>query len=161
MTEWAISIVSSLGIIGVALLIAVENLFPPIPSELILPLTGFLVGRGEFSFAVALSAATVGAVSGALALYALGVWLGWDRLRNLVARHGTRLMVTQEDVDKADRFFDRHGAKVVLFGRLAPGVRSVVSIPAGASAMGLRRFTIYTALGSALWNAALIGIGYL
>ncbi|MDQ3216762.1 MAG: DedA family protein [Actinomycetota bacterium] len=160
MTEWATSIVSSLGVIGVAFLIAVENLFPPIPSELILPLTGFLVGRGEFSFTVALIAATAGAVGGALALYALGVWLGWDRLRSLVRRHGTWLMVTEDDVDKADRFFDRHGAKVVLFGRLAPGVRSVVSIPAGASGMGLRRFTIYTAVGSAVWNAALIGIGY-
>lgn len=160
MTEWATSIVSSLGVIGVALLIAVENLFPPIPSELILPLTGFLVGRGEFSFTVAVIAATAGAVGGAVALYALGVWLGWDRLRSLVRRYGTWLMVTEDDVDKADHFFDRHGAKVVLFGRLAPGVRSVVSIPAGASGMGLRRFTIYTALGSAVWNAALIGIGY-
>jgi membrane protein DedA with SNARE-associated domain len=88
------------------------------------------------------------------------VWLGWDRLRNFVRQHGTWLMVTEDDVDKADRFFDHHGTKVVLFGRLAPGVRSVVSILAGASDMSLRRFTLYTALGSAVWNAALISIGY-
>ncbi|CAN5532319.1 MAG: DedA family protein [Actinomycetota bacterium] len=108
MSAWATSILSSRGIFGIAFLIAVENLFPPIPSERILPLTGFLVGRGEFSFTVALLAVTAGAVGGALALYALGVWVGWGRLRNFVRRNGTWLMVTEDDVDKVDRF-DRHG----------------------------------------------------
>ena len=114
------------------------------------------MGRGEFSFTVALLAAT----GGVLALYALGVWVRWGRLRNFVRRHGTWLMVTEDDVDKADRFFDRHGARVVLFGRLAPRVRSVVPIPAGLRAWACAASPFYTALGSAAWNAVLIGIGY-
>lgn len=159
--EWVTSVVESLGYIGVAGLIALENLIPPIPSELILPLAGFLAGQGRFWLPAVVLAATIGSVVGALILYGLGVWLGEERLRGVVARVGRFLTLQVADVDRADRWFDRHGGKAVLIGRLVPVVRSVVSIPAGLRRMPLGRFLLYTALGSAIWNSVLIGLGWM
>lgn len=143
------------GYFGLFLLLLIENLFPPIPSEVILPLAGFLVGRGEFVFVGALLASTAGAVVGALILYALGRWGG----RTLVLRYGRFLRVTDKDLDRADGWFDRYGNWIVLLARLIPGIRSIVSIPAGTLEMPLLQFTVLTTIGSALWNTLLIGLG--
>ncbi len=133
-----------------------ENLFPPIPSEAILPLAGFLVGRGELGGVQAVAGATAGSVLGALILYALGRWGG----QAVVLRYGRMLRVTEHDLDRAESWFDKYGDAVVLFARMIPLARSVVSIPAGMLEMPLLRFTLLTTLGSALWNTLLVGAGW-
>jgi len=133
-----------------------ENLFPPIPSEAILPLAGFLVGRGELGGVQAILAATAGSVLGAFFLYALGRWGG----RAVVLRYGRVLRVTENDLDRAEGWFERYGDAVVLFGRMVPLGRSVVSIPAGMLKMPVWRFTLLTTIGSALWNMLLVGAGW-
>ncbi len=148
-------VISALGYLGLALLLIAENLFPPIPSEVVLPLAGFLVGRGDLSFFGALAAATLGSTSGALILYALGRSGG----RRLVLRHGRWLRVDREGLDRAEEWFRRWGDPTVLFARIVPVARSIVSIPAGTMKMPLWRFILLTTIGSALWNAALIGAG--
>jgi len=157
MTEWAQELMTSSGGIAIlAGLILLENLFPPIPSEAILPFAGYLVFEGTFGFAPALLAATAGSVVGALLLYALGRYGG----RPMLLRHGRMLRLTSAKLDRADDWFDAHGPKVVFLGRMVPGVRSLVSFPAGASRMPLTSFIALTAAGSALWNAGLIGAGW-
>ncbi|MEJ7842917.1 MAG: DedA family protein [Rubrobacter sp.] len=148
--------IRSFGLWGVAGLMLLENLFPPIPSELVLTLAGFFVSRGALGFAGALLAATVGSLLGAFVLYGLGRLGG----RPLVLRYGSLLRVKQSDLDRADGWFHRHGGWMVFLGRLLPGVRSLVSIPAGVSEMPLGQFTLLTASGTALWNALLIGAGW-
>lgn len=154
-------VIETLGYVGVAVVLALESVFPPIPSEAVLPLTGFLVSQGRMSFVGALVASTVGAVVGALVLYWLGYTLGEDRIRALVKKHGRWMLLTEEDLDRSQAWFDRHGRVAVLIGRLAPLVRSLVSIPAGVTRMPLLTFTVYTTIGSAIWNAVLIGAGWL
>lgn len=154
---WVADVISALGLPGVAALVALENVFPPVPSEVVLPLAGFLSGRGAVPLALTVVAATVGSVVGALVLYAAGRRLGRDRLRAVAQRLP---LVHGRDVDRAGAWFDRYGDRAVLFGRVVPLVRSGVSIPAGVARMPLGRFVAYTAVGSAVWNAALIGAGY-
>jgi membrane protein DedA with SNARE-associated domain len=154
--DWVRNTVSSGGYPALAGLILAENLFPPIPSELILPLAGFYVGQGEMAFLLAVLAATIGSLAGALILYAIARFGG----RKLVLRFGKVLRVKERDLDKADAWFDRHGGWVVLGGRLIPGARSLVSIPAGLSEMPIVKFSALTTLGSTVWNAALIGAGW-
>jgi membrane protein DedA with SNARE-associated domain len=158
---WIVNVVDSLGYLGLALLIALENVFPPLPSELILPLAGFLTGRGEMSFPGAVLASTAGSLAGALVLYALGRGVGEDRIRRFVKARGRWLMFEEEDLDRARAFFARYGSVAVFFGRLVPVVRSVISIPAGVQRMPLSTFCLYTTLGSLLWNTALIGLGWI
>ena len=148
-------VIYALGYLGLALLLVVENLFPPIPSEVVLPLAGFLVGRGDLSFFGALAAATAGSTAGALVLYAMGRWGG----RRLVLRYGRWLRVDRPQLDRAEGWFKRWGDWVVLFARVVPVARSVVSIPAGTMKMPPLRFTLLTVIGSALWNTVLIGAG--
>lgn len=155
--QWVYDVMVALGYLGLMLLLIVENLFPPIPSEVVLPLAGFFVGRGEFSFMGALAASTLGSVIGALILYVMGRWGG----RPLVLRYGKWLRVTSKELDRADAWFDRYGDMVVLFARIIPLARSVVSIPAGTTRMPVIRFTILTTIGSAVWNLLLIGGGYI
>lgn len=140
---------------GLAALMALETFFPPIPSEVVLPLAGFQVDRGHLLFAGALLAATLGAVVGSLGLYFIARIGG----RPLVLRLGRVVRVTAADLDRGDRWFDQHGAKLVLFGRLLPGARSLVSLPAGLARMPVGRFCLLTAIGSGLWNAALLALG--
>ena len=156
MTGWVANLIDAFGALGVALLMALENLFPPIPSELILPFAGFLVGRGELGFLPALVASTVGSLSGALILYGLGRWGG----RNLILRYGRYLRVKEADLDRAEGWFDKYDEWVVLFGRMVPGVRSVVSIPAGMLRTPFLQFVLLTTAGSAAWNALLLGAGW-
>lgn len=153
---WALEVMVALGYAGLALLLVLENLFPPIPSEVVLPLAGFLVGRGDLSFAGALLASTLGSLTGALILYGMGRWGG----RGLVLRYGRWLRVGEEDLLRAERWFARYGDATVLGARVVPLARSVVSIPAGVAKMPLMRFVLLTTAGSAAWNAALIGAGY-
>lgn len=141
---------------ALALLIAVENVLPPIPSEVILPLAGSFVSEGSLSFLPAVLAATAGSLAGALALYALARIGG----RPLILRLSRVLRVDEEKLDRADRWFDRRGDAIVLLGRMVPGARSLVSIPAGLAEMPLGRFALLTAIGSGIWNAALIGAGW-
>lgn len=154
--QWAADVLGALGSVGLLFLMLAENLFPPIPSEAILPLAGFLVGRGELGGLQAVTAATAGSLLGALALYALGRWGG----RLVVLRYGRVLRVKESDLDRAEGWFDKYGDWVVLFGRMVPLARSVVSIPAGMMRMPIGRFVLLTTLGSALWNTLLVGAGW-
>ena len=156
MANWAQDLLGSGGYVVLALLILVENLFPPIPSEVILPLAGSRVSSGDWSYPLAVVAATIGSVSGALALYAIGRLGG----RPLLLRYHRVLRLDEAKLDRADAWFDTHGPKVVLLGRLIPGVRSLVSIPAGLSEMPVATFVVLTTIGSLAWNAALIGGGW-
>ena len=156
MTGWIADLIDAFGALGVALLMALENLFPPIPSELILPFAGFLISRGELGFLPALVASTAGSLFGALILYALGRWGG----RKLILRYGRFLRVKEADLDRAEGWFDKYDEWVVLFGRMVPGVRSVVSIPAGMLRTPFLRFVLLTTAGSAAWNTLLLGAGW-
>lgn len=160
MFEWITRLVSDGGYLGVAGLMLLENLFPPIPSELIMPLAGFVAARGELQIALVVLAGTLGSLAGALPWYYAGRWLGRDRLRRLAARHGRWLTVSPEEFDRASAWFDRHGGWAVLIGRLVPGVRTLISVPAGIAGMGLGRFLLLSAIGSLAWTAALALAGY-
>ncbi|HET6292172.1 MAG TPA: DedA family protein [Kribbella sp.] len=155
---WAIDMMEKLGAPGAGLAVALENLFPPLPSEVILPLAGFAANRGDLGLLSAILFTTLGSVVGALALYGVGAALGRDRTRALAARLP---LVKVADVDKAEDWFARHGPKAVLIGRLVPVVRSLISVPAGVERMSIGLFLALTALGSAVWNSALVIAGYL
>ncbi len=161
MTGWVVGVMERAGYIGLAGLVALENVFPPIPSEIVLPMGGFLTGQGRLNFVGAVVAATVGSVVGALILYELGRRLGEDRVCRFASKHGKWLLVSEDDYHRAAAWFKRHGQKAILLGRCAPGVRSFVSIPAGVHRMPLTQFTIYTAIGSGVYNVILIGLGWL
>jgi membrane protein DedA with SNARE-associated domain len=153
------SIVDRLGAAGVGLLILLENVIPPIPSEVILPLAGFRARTGALNVLAVWPAATAGSVLGALLLYGLGAWLGYDRLHRL-AGHRWFVLVSQKDLERGDAVFDRHGGKVVLLARCVPFLRSVISIPAGISGMPMGRFVVLTSIGSGVWNAAFLALGW-
>jgi membrane protein DedA with SNARE-associated domain len=161
LAAWVTSVVQTGGPVGVAGLTLLEPVFPPIPSELILPLAGFLVGQGRFAFAWVVAAATVGSLGGALVRYWLGYTMGEQRLRGFLEQYGRWLCLRESDVERSREWFDRHGGKAVLLGRLVPAVRSLISIPAGLDRMPLVPFALYTAVGSGLWNAALVAAGWL
>ena len=160
MIDWAADFIDSIGLIGVAVLVALENVFPPIPSELVLLLTGFNVSESRFGFVGAVLAATAGSVVGAYFLYGIGRLLSEERLERFLATVGKVVGLKRKDVHKGFVWFERHGTAVVLFGRLIPVVRSVVSIPAGAEKMSLGRFTLLTAAGSLVWNIVWVAIGW-
>lgn len=156
---WVVDIIDGVGAPGVGALIALENIFPPIPSEVILPFAGFTASRGDLNPVLAWVAATVGAVVGAYVLYAVGALIGFDKAHELAGKRWF-VLFSQADLARGERFFDAHGSKVVLLGRFVPFVRSVVSVPAGFARMPLWRFTALTAIGSGLWNAIFIYAGY-
>ncbi len=154
---WAVTLMETLGAFGTAVLVAAENLFPPIPSEIILPLGGFTASRGSLNLIAVIIWATVGSVVGAWALYGVGAALGRERTRRLM---GALPLVKESDVTKTEAWFDKHGTPTVFFGRMLPIFRSLISIPAGVTRMPLLPFTLLTALGSLIWNTALILAGY-
>lgn len=154
-------VIDALGYPGIALLIALESIIPPIPSEAILPMAGFLAAEGTFSLWGVLVSATFGSLIGALGLYAAGWWLGRSRLLTLIDRFGGKVGLSMNDVNRAEDWFKRRGKISVLVGRLVPIVRSLVSIPAGFAHMPLRQFITFTVIGSTVWNSLLIGLGYL
>jgi membrane protein DedA with SNARE-associated domain len=159
--EWITSVIARLGYVGVAALTFLENLFPPIPSELVIPLAGFVAAQGDLRLPWVIVTGSVGSLAGATVWYEVGRRVGEQRLRQWVARHGRWLTVSAEDLDRAQHWFQRHGAAAVFFGRLIPGVRTFVSLPAGFSSMPLAPFLLYSALGTAMWTAALAYAGVL
>jgi membrane protein DedA with SNARE-associated domain len=159
LTEWVTDVIDALGYLGVAFLVALESVFPPIPSEVVLPLAGFVAGRGDASLPGMILAATIGSVVGAWVLYGLSAWIGPIRLRRFVLRYGKWFGVKERDLDRAEAWFDKRATAAVLLGRCVPLVRSIVSVPAGFRRMPIGTFTLYTALGSLVWNVALIGAG--
>ncbi|MEZ4564981.1 MAG: DedA family protein [Thermomicrobiales bacterium] len=160
LATWVTNVIETLGYPGLTILVALENLFPPIPSEVILPLAGFLTGQGRFSFALVVISSTLGSLIGALILYAVGVGLGRGGIRRLFEKYGYLALLTPEDLTRADEWFDRWGPVAVFTGRLAPVVRSLVSIPAGYRRMPLGQFIPLTIFGSLLWNGALVSLGW-
>jgi membrane protein DedA with SNARE-associated domain len=161
LAEWVVNVVQTMGYAGVAVLVALENIFPPIPSEVVLPLSGFLAGQGRLWLPGVVIAATVGSVIGALLLYGLSRRLGEDRVRQIVGRYGRLLLLNDSDLDRSQDWFSRHAGRAVFICRLIPALRSLISIPAGLNGMPVWRFTLYTAAGSTIWNSILIGLGWL
>lgn len=155
-TQTARDAVTSAGYPGIFAAMVAENVFPPIPSEIVLPLAGFEVDAGDLNFILVVVAATLGSLVGALILYAIGLYGG----RPLVLKWGMVLRVSARDLDRAEQWFDRWGDWVVLGARVIPIARSLVSIPAGTMRMGLARFIVLTTLGSLVWNLVLVGAGY-
>ncbi|MGW6507882.1 DedA family protein [Streptomyces niveus] len=155
--QWVNSLMGALGAPGAGIAIALENLFPPLPSEVILPLAGFAASTGKISLTAAVLWTTAGSVVGALALYGLGAWLGRERTIALASKVP---LVKTRDIERTEAWFNRHGAKAVFFGRMIPLFRSLISVPAGVERMPLPLFLGLTTLGSAIWNTAFIMAGY-
>ncbi len=158
LVDAVVGLMNLIGAPGAGVAIALENLFPPLPSEVILPMAGLAAARGSFTLVEALVWTTAGSVVGAFALYAVGAWLGIDRLRALVRRMP---LLNVDDVDRTVAWFERHGGKAVFFGRMLPIFRSLISIPAGVTRMPLWRFGLLTLAGSFIWNAVFVMSGYL
>ena len=161
MKDWIVNIIDQLGYAGLALMMFLENIFPPIPSELIMPLGGFVASQGKLSLPLVILAGTIGSVIGQLPLYYLGHFLGKARLMRLADKYGKWLTVSGADIDNASRWFNRRGSIAVLIGRLVPGVRSLISIPAGICGMKLPKFLLFSTLGMGVWAGALAFAGQL
>ena len=170
LANWVQDVINQFGYIGVALLVVIENVFPPIPSEIVLPFAGFVAqqsastdalnaAQSDTSVVGMMIAATIGSVIGALILYAIAAAIGPERLRSFVERFGRWFGVKPSDLVRAEAWFDKRSAVAVLVGRCVPLIRSIVSIPAGFRRMKLTSFVVLTAIGSAVWNIALIGTG--
>jgi len=160
MTEWITSTISSLSYVGIGFLMFLENLFPPIPSELIMPLAGFVVQQGKMDFTLVVLAGVIGTVLGALPWFYAGRLLGEERLKKLCDRYGKWLGISGEDITKSKNWFDRYGNKAVLLCRLVPGVRTLISIPAGIGNMNIIPFLIYSTIGTTLWVLLLTYAGF-
>lgn len=156
-----VDIVSQGGYLGVFLLMLAENVFPPIPSELIMPLAGFVSARGDLNIVLVILAGTAGSVAGALPWYYAGALFGRDRLKRMANSYGRWLTVSSVDIDAASLWFARHGAAAVFFGRLIPAIRTLISVPAGIVNMPLLPFLAYSTIGSLIWTALLAVTGYL
>lgn len=159
--SWAQMIVATMGYPGLALVMFLENVFPPIPSEVILPLAGSLVLEGRFTLFGVTVAGIIGSVAGAVFFYELGHLLGEERVRQLIRRFGKWLLLSEMDFDRALAWFDRYGEPVILFGRMVPIIRSLVSIPAGITGMNRLQFGAYTTVGTGVWSFLLAFAGYL
>ena len=160
MHDWVTGFLTQTGYLGVTLLMFAENLFPPIPSELIMPLAGFHAADGTLQLPLVIAAGTLGSVLGALPWYAAGRWLGQWRLERWAAEHGRWLTLKPDDVKRTQAMFGRHCGKAVLIGRLVPAVRTLISVPAGVARMPLPRFLLFTTLGSLVWVGALAVAGH-
>ena len=154
---WAVDVMETIGAPGAGLLVALENIFPPLPSEVILPLAGFTASQGDFSLTGAIFWTTLGSVVGAIALYWIGAALGRHRLRAIVDRMP---LVDLYDLERTEAWFDRHGKPAVFFGRMIPVFRSLISIPAGIERMPFWMFLLLTAAGSLIWNAIFVVAGF-
>lgn len=159
LATWVQDVIEQLGYLGVALLVVLENIFPPIPSEIVLPFAGFVAQQGSESVVLMILAATVGSVIGALIMYWIAAVIGDERLHAFTRRFGKWVQIREADLTRAEEWFDRHAMSAVLVGRCVPLIRSVVSIPAGFRRMKLIPYIAYTFLGSLVWNIALVGAG--
>jgi membrane protein DedA with SNARE-associated domain len=159
MFDWVTSVIATLGYAGIAGLTLLENMFPPIPSEVVIPLAGYVAAKGDLHVWLVIAYASAGSLAGAFAWYEIGRRVGQERLRSWVSRHGKWLTLTVEDVERAEAWFRRHGGSAVFIGRLVPGVRTFVSLPAGFSRMPIGSFLLYSAAGTVIWTAALAYAG--
>ncbi len=149
---WAEHIINTMGYPGLYIIMFLENVFPPIPSEVVLPLAGSLTLTGNFSLLWITIVGMLGSLTGAFVFYGLGRWLGEGRVRTLISRYGKYAMLTTDDLDKSLQWFDRYGDRVIFFGRMVPIVRSLISIPAGIASMNLVKFILLTVVGTACWS---------
>lgn len=159
MAIWIDEIMTTLGYFGVAFLMFLENVFPPIPSELIMPLAGFSSLQPELTFWGVVLAGVIGSVVGQFPLYYLGYWFGTERLLKLADKYGRFFGVSGKDIQRAEAWFVQHGSRTVLFCRFVPGIRSLISLPAGTTKMKLTPFLAYSTLGMGIWVLALTAIG--
>ncbi len=159
MQEWIIQIMNQFGYVGIAILIAVENIFPPIPSEVILTFGGFMTTYTSMNIWLVSMFATVGSVIGAIVLYGIGRLLTPQRFAWIIDKWGRLLHIKKQDIKKAEKWFNRHGSLTVFFCRFIPIVRSLISIPAGMAHMNIGKFLIYTTLGTSIWNIILVYLG--
>lgn len=160
MADWITKTFTELGYWGIAFAMLLENVFPPIPSEAVLPAAGMTARRGGLSVVGVIVAAWIGSLAGALLWYYIGRWVGVDRLRRWADRKGKYIGFSRKDIDRADAWFDRWGGPAVFVGRMIPGVRTLISVPAGFSGMPLGRFLLYSGAGTALWSTALVMVGW-
>jgi membrane protein DedA with SNARE-associated domain len=161
MAEWIVEVITATGYWGIFILMLLESVFPPIPSELIVPFAGFAVEQGQLNLLGVLAATTAGAVIGTLPWYIAGRLLGLERTKWLADKFGRWLAMNSDEIDVASAWFLRYGPVMVFAGRLVPLIRTVISVPAGIAAMSLPSFLVASALGALLWNSILIGSGYL
>ena len=161
MFDWVLSVIEGWGYPGIFALMLAENVFPPIPSEVIMPLAGYLAATGQLAFLPTVLIGMLGSVIGTSLWYVLGAWIGAPRLKRWAARHGRWLTLAPSDIDRAQQWFDRHGGMAVLIGRMVPVVRTLISVPAGVARMPWHRFLGYTAAGSLIWTLLLTGAGLL
>ena len=159
MEEWIKGLVEQFGYWGVFFLIAIENVFPPIPSEVILTFSGFLTYSTNLTVFGVILVSTAGSVIGAVILYGIGLLLDVERLEKIIDKYGKILRLTKEDIYKADAWFDKYGIWTVLFCRVIPLVRSLISIPAGMSNMNFGLFLLFTTIGTLVWNTVLVNVG--
>lgn len=160
MLEWIHRTTLALGYPGIVLLMFVENIFPPLPSELIMPLAGFAAAQGDLSLAGVVVAGSLGALLGQLPYYLLGRWLGEETLIRWADRYGRWLTLSGRDIERADRWFDRYGPRAVFLGRLVPGLRSLIPVPAGLSGMPVAVFLLYSLFGTVVWTLLLALLGF-
>jgi membrane protein DedA with SNARE-associated domain len=161
MFEFIVEFMARHGYLGVSALMALENLFPPIPSEMIMPFAGFTAAKGSMNIVAVVAAGATGSIIGTLPWYYAGRLLGMERLKRAAVQHGRWLTVTSDDVESAQRFFQRHGRKAVLLGRLVPAVRTLISVPAGIARMPLLQYLAYSTAGSLLWTGLLAAAGFI
>jgi membrane protein DedA with SNARE-associated domain len=159
MIKWIVGLVTSMGIYGVALLMAIENVILPLPSELIMPLAGFAASRGRMSLAGVIIAGTIGSVIGALPLYYLARTAGEEKMKHWVTKHGRWLLLRPQDLDKPKRWFGKHGSLAVIVGQIIPGVRGLISLPAGYAKMNVFAFLLYNFIGTIVWCGVLAYVG--
>lgn len=159
MSEWITGVIESMGYWGVAFLMALENVFPPIPSELVMPLAGYVSSQGSLDVWLVVVVGTVGAVIGTLPWYGLARWLNKDKVYAWVERHGHWLTVERRELEHAEKWFSRRGRWVVAAARLVPGVRTLISVPAGFAKVPLLQYLAYTLAGTVLWTGALAHLG--
>ena len=159
MENWITDIMSQYGYLGIFLLIMLENIFPPIPSEVILTFGGYMTTQSDMTAMGVILVSTAGSVAGAVILYGLGLQLDVKRLEKIVDRYGRVLRLTRKDIHKADSWFDKYGIWTVLFCRLIPLIRSLISIPAGMSNMKFGLFLLFTTVGTLIWNTILVTVG--
>ena len=159
-SEWVLAIMAKFGYLGIIFAMFAEIVFPPIPSEVIMPAAGFAVARGDLNLLLVIVAGTLGSVLGALPLYYFGSLFNKERLIDFTEKYGKYVFVKPDDVISADDWFNKHGKKAVFFGRMVPGIRSLISIPAGMNKMPLLPFIILTTAGAAIWTTLLTLAGY-
>ncbi len=158
---WIEELIAAIGYPGIVLVMAIENIFPPIPSEAVLPFAGALSARGELDFWGAVAAGTAGSIIGAVVLYGIGYFAREAGVRRLVAAYGKYVFISERDLDRGAAWFERYGEAVIFFGRLIPIIRSIISVPAGYTRMNFGKFLLFTTLGTALWSLILTYVGRL